>query len=158
MTDFSPGPYLHPATWSRPKSGSGIGARPKGNRLPEGGGDESCSPPGTAATGSQADLHGRGPAHRHDAQGCSPQESFRGRVFPDRDFDALVADGEVGEEYSRILEQAVTPAERRLLLAQYARRTEPPDQRVNQAELLDILSEAVNSRNGWKRILARCSN
>ena len=62
------------------------------------------------------------------------------------------------EVYSRILEQAVTPAERRLLLAQYARRTEPEDQRVNQAELLDILSEAVNARNGWKRILARCSN
>lgn len=27
----------------------------------------------------------------------------------------------------------------------------------NQTELLDILTEAVEARNGWKRILARCS-
>jgi hypothetical protein len=62
------------------------------------------------------------------------------------------------EVYSRILERASTPAERRLLLAQYAKRTEPEDERVNQAELVDILNEAVNARNGWKRILGRCSN
>ena len=62
------------------------------------------------------------------------------------------------EVYSRILEQSSTSAERRSLLAQYAKRTEPQDQRVNQAELLHILGEAVHARNGWKRILARCSS
>ena len=33
----------------------------------------------------------------------------------------------------------------------------PVDERVDAGEYIDILREAVAARNGWKRILARCS-
>jgi hypothetical protein len=61
------------------------------------------------------------------------------------------------ETYGRILEQARGKEQRRLLLAQYARGPGAGDNRVEQSELLDILAEAVEARNGWKRILWRCS-
>jgi len=32
------------------------------------------------------------------------------------------------------------------------------DERVDAAEYVDVLREAVAARNGWKRILDRCSN
>jgi hypothetical protein len=62
------------------------------------------------------------------------------------------------ETYGRIVEQAQGTAGRRALLAQYARSPKPSDETVDSAELLDILTEAVKARNGWKRILARCSS
>jgi hypothetical protein len=62
------------------------------------------------------------------------------------------------EAYGRIVAQAQGTAGRRALLAQYARSPKPSDGTVDPAELLDILTEAVRARNGWKRILARCSN
>ena len=61
------------------------------------------------------------------------------------------------EAYSRILEQARKPAERARLLAQYADGPKSSDERVDHDELLGILREAIEARNGWKRILARCS-
>ena len=61
------------------------------------------------------------------------------------------------ETYSRILEFADTPAERRELLAEAEAEPMPSDERVDAAEYLDILRKAVGARNGWKRILARCS-
>ena len=61
------------------------------------------------------------------------------------------------ETYGRILEQANGKEQRRLLLARYARGPGPGDNQVEHSELLDILAEAVEARNGWKRILARCS-
>ena len=33
----------------------------------------------------------------------------------------------------------------------------PPDDRVDPQEYLDILREAVEAGNGWKRILRRCA-
>ena len=33
----------------------------------------------------------------------------------------------------------------------------PSDERVDANEFVDILREAVGARNGWKRILQRCS-
>ena len=62
------------------------------------------------------------------------------------------------EVYSRILEQSCSPDERSALFAQYARRPKISDDRADHDELLDILKEAVTARNGWKRILSRCSN
>ena len=62
------------------------------------------------------------------------------------------------ETYGRIVEQAQGTAGRRSLLAQYARSPKPSDETVDSEELLDILTEAVEARNGWKRILARCSS
>lgn len=62
------------------------------------------------------------------------------------------------EAYSRILKRAVGGEQRHSLLAQFARGPAPSDDRVERTELLDILAEAVEARNGWKRILARCSS
>ena len=61
------------------------------------------------------------------------------------------------EAYGRILEQAEGKADRRSLLRQYARSSKLSDNRVDQTELFDILAEAVEASNGWKRILSRCS-
>jgi hypothetical protein len=61
------------------------------------------------------------------------------------------------EAYSRILERPRGKAERHALLRDYARSSNLPYDTVDRAELLDILTDAVESRNGWRRILARCS-
>ncbi|MCP3997068.1 MAG: hypothetical protein GY722_18715 [bacterium] len=61
------------------------------------------------------------------------------------------------EAYHRILERALSQADRRRLLAEYADRWVPTTAQVDQEELVDILSEAVVVRNGWKRILKRCA-
>jgi hypothetical protein len=61
------------------------------------------------------------------------------------------------EAYSCLLRLASVPADRRTLLAEHAKAPRPNDERVDGDEYLDILAEAVSSRNGWKRILARCA-
>jgi len=61
------------------------------------------------------------------------------------------------EAYSRILERARTPSERRLLAAEYGAEPRIPDQGVDQDEVTDILREAAAARAGWKIILARCA-
>jgi len=61
------------------------------------------------------------------------------------------------EIYSRILEQGGRPQRRLSLLDEYSDGPMPSDKRVDADELVDILREAVGARNGWKRILARCS-
>jgi hypothetical protein len=62
------------------------------------------------------------------------------------------------EFYSRILEQERDRAGRSALLASFAESQKCPDGRVDADELIDVLKEAVAARNGWKRILVRCSN
>ena len=61
------------------------------------------------------------------------------------------------ETYSRIHQLGKGPRARQLLLAEYAQGPMPSDDRVDVAEYLEILGEAVLARNGWKRILLRCS-
>ena len=61
------------------------------------------------------------------------------------------------EVYSRILELGKTRSERVRLWAELAEAAMPPDDRVDEDEYVDILREAVYSRNGWKHILERCS-
>ena len=61
------------------------------------------------------------------------------------------------ETYSRIHQLGKGPRARQKLLAEYAQGPMPSDDRVDVAEYLDILGEAVLARNGWKRILMRCS-
>jgi len=61
------------------------------------------------------------------------------------------------EAYGRILERAKSPADRRRQQVEYAEGWVPSTDRVNQSELIDILAEAVSTRNGWKRILKRCA-
>lgn len=61
------------------------------------------------------------------------------------------------EIYSRIMELTRGKLDRRALLSQYARGPKVSCGGVDHTELLDILANAVSARNGWKRILARCS-
>ncbi|WP_424191255.1 hypothetical protein ACMYR3_08520 [Ampullimonas aquatilis] len=61
------------------------------------------------------------------------------------------------EAYSRLLELGRDSKHRQDLLSELAATPLPNDERVDGAEYLDILAEAVTARNGWKRILARCS-
>ncbi len=61
------------------------------------------------------------------------------------------------EAYSRILELADGAKERLRMLAEHGQGPMPSDERVNVDEYMDILREAVTVRNGWKRILKRCS-
>lgn len=61
------------------------------------------------------------------------------------------------EFYGCIHYQTKSSKDRRLKLGAFASQLQIVDARVDQTELLDILSEAVGKRNGWKIILKRCS-
>ena len=61
------------------------------------------------------------------------------------------------EVYSRILARSSKPSQRRALLQEYAEAPISADEDVDLEEHLDILAEAVEARNGWKRILNRCA-
>ena len=61
------------------------------------------------------------------------------------------------ETYSRILELGTGAAARRDLLKEVEDGPMPPEDRVDPQEYCDILREAVERGNGWKRILRRCA-
>ena len=61
------------------------------------------------------------------------------------------------EAYSRILELGKAPLERFRLLSEHFEGPMPSEDRVVTDEYIDILREAVSSRNGWKRIAERCA-
>jgi hypothetical protein len=61
------------------------------------------------------------------------------------------------EAYSRVLELSSSRGQRKALLDEYAAISLTGDKRVDDNEIVDILTEAIFSRNGWKRILKRCS-
>ncbi len=61
------------------------------------------------------------------------------------------------EAYARVLERGRNPAERRALAEQFAHTASISDDRVDAAEVADIVRAAVEVRNGWKLILARCA-
>jgi hypothetical protein len=61
------------------------------------------------------------------------------------------------EAYSRILTLGHTRAERQAALAAHGDGPVPGHGSVDTEEYLDILGEAVEARNGWKRILQRCA-
>lgn len=61
------------------------------------------------------------------------------------------------EAYSRILALGGGPSDRKLLLSEREKGMRLSEDRVDVAEYFDILREAVAARNGWKRVLARCS-
>jgi len=60
------------------------------------------------------------------------------------------------EAYAMIVENAKGPAGRRRLHAEYARSWMTDDDRLDRGELVAVVAEAVDARNGWKRILQRC--
>jgi hypothetical protein len=59
------------------------------------------------------------------------------------------------EVYSRILEFGRSPKERQRLLERFSRES-PIGVGEEREELLLILSDAIEARNGWKRILKMC--
>jgi hypothetical protein len=61
------------------------------------------------------------------------------------------------EAYSRVLEQASTASERRQLAADFGATVRISDERVDAAEVAEIIREAAAARNGWKVILGRCA-
>lgn len=61
------------------------------------------------------------------------------------------------EAYSRVLAEAPRLADRPARIDAFAEDPIGADQTVDPAELLDILRDAAQARNGWKRILARCA-
>ncbi len=61
------------------------------------------------------------------------------------------------EAYGCILERGKTAADRARLLHELEQGALPADNRVEPEVYLGILREAVAARNGWKRILERCS-
>ena len=61
------------------------------------------------------------------------------------------------EVYSRIIEFGNGPRGRQTLLSQFVQGPMPAPGEVDTGEYVDILGEAVAARNGWKRILERCS-
>ena len=61
------------------------------------------------------------------------------------------------EAYSCLVTLGDTSASRKSLLAEIQANWAPSDDRVNVKEYISTLSDAVDARNGWKRILERCS-
>ena len=62
------------------------------------------------------------------------------------------------EAYARIVERAERFRDRRELAEEFAEHfTTGADERVDPAEVVDIVREASTRRNGWKAILARCA-
>lgn len=62
------------------------------------------------------------------------------------------------EAYSRVLERASTASERRQLAADFGATVRISDERVDAAEVAEIVREAAAARNGWKVILGRCAS
>lgn len=60
------------------------------------------------------------------------------------------------EAYSRIVAVSSGSAERRVALEALAAHPMPDDNRVDHAEYLDVLRDATEARNGWRRIRDRC--
>ncbi len=63
----------------------------------------------------------------------------------------------VCEAYSRIRNLSQGPKERQALLEKLNDCPPPPNEYVDHAEYLEIVSDAVRRRNGWKAILEACS-
>jgi len=61
------------------------------------------------------------------------------------------------EAYSCIVSMSQSVADRRRLLAQIENDWMPTDDRVDLSEFRATLHEAIEARNGWKRILKRCA-
>jgi hypothetical protein len=61
------------------------------------------------------------------------------------------------EAYSRILECADGPADRRRLADEFAANVRISDVHADSAEVASIVRDAASMRNGWRVILARCA-
>lgn len=84
-------------------------------------------------------------------------ETRRSEWLLDIDFGQRETFAYACEAYSRILMLGHTRAERQAALAAHGDGPVPGHDSVDTEEYLDILGEAVEARNGWKRILQRCA-
>ena len=84
-------------------------------------------------------------------------ETLRREWLLDIDFGQRETFAYACEAYSRILTLGRTRAERQAALAAHGDGPVPGHDSVDTEEYLDILGEAVEARNGWKRILQRCA-
>lgn len=85
------------------------------------------------------------------------RETRRREWLLDIDFGKRETFAYACEAYSRLGELSGTKTGRRALLEELSDQGPPPDERVDEDEYMAILREAVEAKNGWKRILARCS-
>lgn len=60
------------------------------------------------------------------------------------------------EAYARMMALASSPAERRRFADQFTGTMHISEERVDHAEVAEIVQAAVQARNGWKVILKRC--
>ncbi len=84
-------------------------------------------------------------------------ETRRREFLLDIDFGMRETFAYACEAYSRLLALGRTSAQRREALAAHLDGPMPGHETVDIDEYLDILREAVEARNGWKRILKRCA-
>jgi len=84
-------------------------------------------------------------------------ETRRREFLLDIDFGMRETFAYACEAYSRLLALGRTGAERQEALAAHVDGPLPGHETVDTDEYLDILREAVEARNGWKRILKRCA-
>lgn len=61
------------------------------------------------------------------------------------------------EVFSRIIDRAKSPAERRRLAEEYGQKGRVSDERADSSEIAGIVREAAGGRNGWRVILSRCA-
>nr|WP_284504456.1 MULTISPECIES: hypothetical protein [unclassified Caballeronia] len=61
------------------------------------------------------------------------------------------------EAYSQILVSAPGEAARQAALSRHQEYGLPPDERVDHDEYMAILADAIQARNGWRRIRERCA-
>ena len=85
------------------------------------------------------------------------KETRRREFLLDIDYRKRETFANACEAYSCIVARGGTAAHRRAALDTHADGSLPADDIIDLNEYLDILQEAVDARNGWKRILQRCA-
>ncbi|MDQ2735520.1 MAG: hypothetical protein M3Y55_11140 [Pseudomonadota bacterium] len=85
------------------------------------------------------------------------KETRRRDFLLDIDYEKRETFAYACEAYSCMVARDGNAAGRRAALAAHADSSLPGDDSVDLDEYLDILREAVEARNGWKRILQRCA-
>lgn len=85
------------------------------------------------------------------------QETRRKEFLLDIEFTKRETFAYSCEAYARIVARAKSPAERRALAVEYGSTRRISADRVDPAEVANIVTEATSARNGWKVILARCA-
>ncbi len=85
------------------------------------------------------------------------RETRRREFLLDIDFSHRETFAYACEAYARIVEEAPRLADRAALAEVFERQVSIADDRVETAEVADIVREASGRRNGWKVILGRCA-